>query len=166
MDSAVNENPQEVTLKQIKEYRRLYFTVRHPTVTGCGHRLDPGIEPRTNCQFCWFAFFKNHGELVQTTDSFYQEYGGEALATMRGRKYVKNFLKFMSTLALWQQEVERLKQESNGAQGVGSISSSSEFTGSNTGTGDGQNESDNLDGGSAQSPEGSREGAERTVQNV
>lgn len=115
------EPQQEITLKQIKEYRRLYFTVRRPIVRGCGHKLDPENQPNRNCEFCWFAFFKNHGELVQTTDEMFQAYGGQVVIQLRGEKYLKNFLKFMSTLAQWQKEAEQDVKEVEPNSGVSSV---------------------------------------------
>ncbi len=71
--------PEQMTLRQFKQLRGKYFTVKHKRMTPCGHRLDQINEPRNNCEFCWFAFFQTHGELVQTADRAYQEQGIEFL---------------------------------------------------------------------------------------
>lgn len=73
----------------------------------CGHKLVPGSEPRfRNCELCWFSFFQLHGELTRLATEVFEEYGYEGLANMQGRKFAKNFTKFMGTLAHWKQMSE------------------------------------------------------------
>jgi len=109
--------PEQMTLRQFKALRAKYFTVRHKRMEPCGHRLDAMNEPRNNCEFCWFAFFQTHGELVQTTDRAYQEQGAEFLDKMRGQKYRKMFLRFMSTMAMFKKEMEDAKGKTDGQAG-------------------------------------------------
>jgi hypothetical protein len=101
--------PRETTLSQFKALRAKYFTVRHKRMEPCGHRLDQINEPRHNCEYCWFAFFQTHGELVQTTDRAYQEQGAAFVDKMRGIKYRKMFLRFMSTIQMFKSEIEAAK---------------------------------------------------------
>lgn len=108
--------PTEMTLRQFKALRAKYFTVRHKRMDPCGHRLDAMNEPRNNCEFCWFAFFQTHGELVQTADRAYQEQGTDFLDRMRGIKFRKMFLRFMSTMAMFKKEIEAAKGQ-NGQAG-------------------------------------------------
>jgi hypothetical protein len=97
----------EITRSEFKEDRRLHFTVRHGSISRCGHRFIPGEEPRQrNCDVCWFTFFQVHGELTQAMDELYAKHGKAGLLQLRGPKFVKNFLKFMSTVAQWKKEIE------------------------------------------------------------
>lgn len=99
------EKPQ--TLSEYKQLMRVYFTKRNNVVVVCGHKLDPNDQPANNCPYCWFAFFNSHGDLVNTTDEFFKTNGKNALEALQGKKYVKNFLKFMSTLNQLQGENEQ-----------------------------------------------------------
>jgi hypothetical protein len=81
----------------------------HQTVAVCGHKYNHNRQPRhRNCEQCWYAFFVNHGELVQTTDEVYQKYGADAITTFHGKTYLDNFLAFMSTLAHFQADQAKL----------------------------------------------------------
>jgi hypothetical protein len=99
--------PQTLTETQFRALRRQYFTVRHGRCQPCGHRFDVITEPRTNCEHCWFHWLNEHGELIQTADRAYQEQGERFLTAMRGRKFTKMFLRFMSTLARLKAEEEK-----------------------------------------------------------
>lgn len=109
--------PQQMTLRQFRALRGKYFTVKHKRMEPCGHRLDQITEPRSNCEFCWFAFFQTHGQLVQTADRAYQEQGVEFLDKIRGQKWRKMFLRFMSTVAMFQKEMEAAKGKTDGQAG-------------------------------------------------
>lgn len=95
------------------EYKRgmlKEFTVKHHPLP-CGHKLVAGQPPRhRNCQACWFTFFQVHGELTQAVDEAYNANGtevGKALITqLRGVKFFKNFLRFMSTVAAMKAKLE------------------------------------------------------------
>lgn len=108
--------PPPMTLREFKKLRAKYFTVKHQRMEPCGHRLDAMNEPRNNCEYCWFAFFQTHGELVQTTDRAIQEQGTDFVDKMRGIKYRKMFLRFMSTMAMFQKEIERAKENEQAGQ--------------------------------------------------
>ena len=85
---------------EIRRLRGLYMTVRHPHVAACGHKYVADKQPRHNCEDCWFAWMNSHGELVQTTDELFQTTGGvELIKQLRGSKFLKMFLRFMSTVA-------------------------------------------------------------------
>jgi hypothetical protein len=101
--------PEQMTLRQFRALRAKYFTVKHKRMEPCGHRLDAINEPRNNCEFCWFAFFQTHGELVQTVDRAAMEQGLDFIDRMRGRKFRVMFLRFMSTVAMFKQEIEAAK---------------------------------------------------------
>lgn len=84
------------------EYKKLmgvYFTQRYSRVEHCNHTFHPENEPRTNCQYCWFAYFQIHGETTQTADECFQKDGKAMLVRVRGERFTKNFLRFMATLA-------------------------------------------------------------------
>jgi hypothetical protein len=104
---AEDEAPKEqkpMTRKQWKELMRLYFTVRHPRVRACQHRLDMARDPRHNCENCWFAYFKEQGQLVQTADECFVKAGRKALEAIRGKRFTKYFIRFMATLARFRAE--------------------------------------------------------------
>ena len=103
--------PQILTETQFRALRRQYFTVRHGRCQPCGHRFDVITEPRTNCEHCWFHWLNEHGELIQTADRAYTEQGEKFLIAMRGLKFTKMFLRFMSTLARLKQEAEQTERE-------------------------------------------------------
>lgn len=108
--------PEQMTLRQFRALRGKYFTIRHKRMEPCGHRLDQVTEPRNNCEYCWFAFFQTHGELVQTADKAAMEQGIDFLDRMRGVKWRKMFLRFMSTVAMFKKEMEDAKAKENDGQ--------------------------------------------------
>ncbi len=122
-DGQVHELPSELigpdgkmlpfTEKTIAMLRGKYFTVRHVLLTDCGHRIDMTNEPKTNCENCWFQWLNRHGKLVETADQFFREYGKPRLVAMRGAKFVRNFLRFMSTIAHFAAE-QKAQGETNG----------------------------------------------------
>lgn len=90
----------ELTRSEYKLAMRHLFTVRNNIVVQCGHKLTAFGEPtQANCDSCWFAFFNAHGEFVQAVDEAYQQHGAKFVESLKGRKFVKNFQKFMSTVA-------------------------------------------------------------------
>jgi hypothetical protein len=101
--------PKEVipTLSEIKQARRVYWTVRNPIVQACGHKLKEMAEPKNNCEYCWFTFFNTYGELTKSVDEAFREHGKDFVVNLRGTKFVKNFTRFMSTLS-------QLKEMENG----------------------------------------------------
>lgn len=85
--------------KDIRNLRRQFITVRNPMVLGCEHKIDIDREPKNNCPICWFAFFQNNGEATQTVEKAFQENKIEFLIKWKGKKFTKNFLCFMDTVA-------------------------------------------------------------------
>jgi hypothetical protein len=102
--------PPEITPKLIRELRRKHFTVRHNVLDNCGHKMDLINEPANNCQNCWFNWFNIHPELVKIADEFFGKYGKGPLVAMRGEKFTRNFLRFMSTVERLKREVEERKE--------------------------------------------------------
>jgi hypothetical protein len=98
--------PRQVSEAELKQLRRLYFTVRHDTVQPCGHKLDRVNQPDNNCEFCWFGFYESHPQLVETADKAYVEQGQRFLDKMRGVKFRKFFTRYMATKLKMQQEME------------------------------------------------------------
>lgn len=129
-DGQVHEVPPELigpdgkmlpfTEKTVAMLRNKYFTVRHVLLKDCGHRLDMINFPKRNCQNCLFQWFNCHAKLVETAHEFYQQYGKERLIAMRGEKFVKAFLMFMSTVHyfLEQQKEQEKKREQENSRGV------------------------------------------------
>lgn len=125
--------PKQLTEKEFRMLRRIYVTVRHNTVEPCGDKLDINREPRNNCPYCWFVFFNSHGELVQTADEVFQKEGRDALVSLKGTKFVKNFLKFMATLAVMKEQLEaqqaaNKEQDEQGVRSADGVSSASEVS--------------------------------------
>jgi hypothetical protein len=77
--------------------RNKYFTVRHDLMP-CGHKIDRINQPKTNCEICWWNWLNTHSQLVQTAHEFIQQYGKDRLVKMRGKVFVRMFLRFMSTV--------------------------------------------------------------------
>ena len=106
----LNDPGQKLTESQFRELRGKYFTVRHLRVRECWHLLDQINEPTfRNCEYCWFAFFSSHGELVNVTDEAFKEHGAAFVDRLRGRKYRKMFTSYMSTLAAFKVEADAMQ---------------------------------------------------------
>lgn len=127
----------ELTPRLLKQLRAKYYTVRHPYLAECGHKLDMINQPKNNCENCWFQFFNTHPQLVETADQFFRTLGKNAMEGMRGRKFVTNFLRYMATVIHLMKQEGRLPNGSNqsgtdadsvngGGQEVGEGGSSSE----------------------------------------
>jgi hypothetical protein len=103
-------NPPKLTEQLLRKLRGKYFTVRHPLLTNCGHRLDMVNEPRhRHCENCYFQWFNTHPQLVETADQFYRTHGVVALTGMRGKHFVKMFVRYMATVIHFMKESEALK---------------------------------------------------------
>jgi hypothetical protein len=102
--------PLPINERTLRLIRGKTFTVRHIALT-CGHKMDLQNQPKTGCETCWWEWLNNHSTLVQTAHEFYQQFGKERLVAMRGTKFVKYFLMFMSTVAHMIEEQKKLEQE-------------------------------------------------------
>jgi hypothetical protein len=108
------EPPKMPTPAEMRKLRKQYVTVQHPKVVACGHSLDLSRQPaHTNCESCWFAWFQNHGEVVQQCDEMFQADGGVLIVQLQGKKFLHRYLQFMSTLAAWEKE----NAQANSVQG-------------------------------------------------
>lgn len=109
--------PPQLTEKLLRRLRGKYFTVKHPTLTDCGHRLDMINEPNhRNCENCWFQFFNTHPQLVEVSDQFFRTHGKNAMIGMRGLKFVKMFCRYMATIIEFARKEGRLPSDSNQGQ--------------------------------------------------
>ncbi len=104
------------TEKTLAMLRGKYFTVRHIFLKDCGHKMDAINFPKRNCQNCLYTWFNHHAQLVQTAHEFYQQYGKERLIALRGEKFVKAFLMFMSTVHHF---LELQKEQERGEETIG-----------------------------------------------
>ena len=112
--SAVVTLPEEIPLErkpdppssgEMKILRKQYVTVKLPRVIACQHRLDLGRQPRMrNCESCIFAFFQNHGEMVQQLDEMHTSGKDSLIIQLQGKKFYRNWRRFMSTIAQFKQE--------------------------------------------------------------
>ena len=75
-----------------------------PRIKECNHRFDPEREPRTGCEFCWFSFFNNHADLIKQADECFNEMGKDVLERIRGKRFVKMFCRFMSTVSKFMEQ--------------------------------------------------------------
>jgi len=97
-------NPPNITPALVRKLRGKYFTVKHPLLLDCNHRLDMVNFPKRNCHTCLFNWFNSHAQLVELAHEFLTKHGKKPLIAMRGEKFVKAFLMFMSTIAHFQKE--------------------------------------------------------------
>lgn len=108
---SIGDPKKELTEGEIKKLRKQYITVQHPKVVGCKHRLDLSRQPRhRNCQTCWFAWFNNHGEIVQQLDEMHTASGDAVIVQLQGKKFYHRWRQFMATVAQWKQ-VGEVKNE-------------------------------------------------------
>lgn len=128
----IPEAPKTPSRKEWGKIMRLFFTVQRGRATKCGHRIGTvqyspdgknkvviNAEPRDNCEYCWFAFFNDNADMVATADQCFAEEGESTLVRIRGKKFTKNYLKFMSTMSKFQKELaeqaEAARKEANGS---------------------------------------------------
>ena len=95
---------------------RLYVTRRLPMIQECGHKFDSSREPKNNCEWCWFTYFNSNGEMVKAADQCFQEAGKDVLERIKGKRFVKMFVRFMATVAKF--VAEQKAKEQNGQQGT------------------------------------------------
>lgn len=131
--------PKQMTRQVWKQMMRMHFTVRRATVKSCGHKINIESDPRNNCDECWFAYFNNNGQMTKIADECFTEAGRDVLERSRGKKFVKYFLKFMSTIARFQREAaaakiaEKEANETQSATGAGGSPASDSSIGGLTG---------------------------------
>lgn len=84
----------------------------HYQKLACGHKLrGDGFEPNhRNCERCWFTFFQISGPFTQSVEEAYQAGGPELIVRLKGKIFLHNFLKFMSTVALIKSQQEAAKK--------------------------------------------------------
>ena len=96
-----------ITPGEAKRLRKQFVTVHHPRVVHCQHRLDLNTQPRQrNCEHCWFAWFQNHGEVVQQLDEMFVADGGALIVQLQGKKFLHRWRQFMATIASWEKVAE------------------------------------------------------------
>lgn len=109
---------EERRLRQVDFYpSSVNGTLKYQRIPMCGHKFIPGRpEPRhRNCDSCWFTGFQVNGTFTQAVEKVYQEQGEDFLVKLKGRRFVNNFLKFMSTVAAFQAaiSVQKAQKENN-----------------------------------------------------
>ena len=127
--------PKQMTRQVWKQMMRIHFTIRRGTAPGCGHKLSSinvpnekgentifiTSDPRKNCDSCWFTYFNTNGQMTNIADECFREAGRDVLERSRGKRFVKYFLRFMSTIARFQREAAEKAAangvEANGTQG-------------------------------------------------
>jgi hypothetical protein len=106
-----NGKPPELTEGMMRKLRGKYFTVRHPLLTTCGHKLDMINQPKTSCENCWWQFFNVHPQLVEVTDQFFRTQGKRSLISMRGKVYTKMFTRYMATVLHFMKEEKNVSED-------------------------------------------------------
>lgn len=115
-----NGKQPELTPKLLKQLRGKYFTIKHPQLKECGHKLDMINEPRhRNCENCWWTFFNTHPQLVETADQFFKTQGKQAMIGLRGKQFVTMFVRFMATMIHFARQEGRLPNGSDNQQPSG-----------------------------------------------
>lgn len=88
----------------------LTCTIKQPGavhVVECGHKFDPREQPRQNCGFCWYVYFRIHPAEVPAGQSVIKVYGKEAIIRSKGLKYYKALQKAIEAYE-WKQNQEAL----------------------------------------------------------
>ncbi len=128
--------PKQMTRQVWKQMMRMHFTIRRGLAQPCGHKLasinvpnEKGentvfitADPRKNCDSCWFTYFNSNGDMTNIADECFREAGRDVLERSRGKRFVKYFLRFMSTIARFQREAAE-KAAANGIEIDGTESS-------------------------------------------
>jgi hypothetical protein len=112
----LNAPPQQISLKQLKELRGKYFTVRHIPLEECGHKLDALNEPRhRNCETCWWHWFETHPALVEAVDDAWRTQGKRLVVNLRGTHFATMFARYVVTRTAINKEREEANavKESN-----------------------------------------------------
>ena len=121
--------PKQMTRQVWKQMMRMHFTVRRGRAQPCGHKLSSinvpnekgentifiTSDPRKNCDSCWFTYFNTNGQMTNIADECFREAGRDVLERSRGKRFVKYFLRFMSTIARFQREAAE-KAAANGVE--------------------------------------------------
>lgn len=132
VNAALTPEPKKLTIKEFKQLLAKFFTVRNNIVEMCGHPIGQDREPKmVNCEYCWFAYFQTHGKIVQVADECFQSEGKEMLERIKGKKFVKHFIRFMAIVARMKEINDKRKVESNGKiPSIGESEGNSEAAGS------------------------------------
>jgi hypothetical protein len=86
--------------------------VQHPTVTACGHKLPAGHFPaQANCYFCWYALLESNPQALAQVHNILTEQGTPALERMYGRKFVKQFARYLREKLLTMHEAKKIEAE-------------------------------------------------------
>jgi hypothetical protein len=109
--TAVNpwNKPKIVTESDYRKYNKELVTRQLPTVKNCGHKFDPEVLPRLHCDECLFTYFNQSEEFVLELHNQYKE-NKQVLVSKYGSNFVKQFVRFMSTVSKLREE----KKESMG----------------------------------------------------
>jgi hypothetical protein len=106
--------PEPLTRAELGKLRRAHITQVQGTVRACGHKFDSKRQPRTNCQFCWEAYFFTAVDTAAIHDDF-QKGGKAQLRKVYGDVFTKAFGLFLQ---------DQLMKELENGQGTETGSSS------------------------------------------
>ena len=95
------------TETEIRQWRRRFVTKIHPTVTACGHKIDPARIPTNNCEDCWYAYFHEVANL-EGLHAELRAVGSVGMKKTYGNKFIKKFTEFLRTeLLMWNEQHPR-----------------------------------------------------------
>ena len=100
--------PPQMTRQVWKQMMRMHFTIRRGRAQPCGHKINIEADPRNNCENCWFTYFNNNKTMTEIADDCFQNAGRDILERSRGKKFTRQFMRFMSTV---NRLVEEAKQK-------------------------------------------------------
>ena len=95
---APKEPRKSPTLAELKKFNKGFVTRMLPTVTVCGHKIDPELGPNSNCTDCWFAYFNSDAARVEKWCEQVVKNDGQELREFYGDKYVKWFKRFIKAV--------------------------------------------------------------------
>ena len=89
------------------------YTVQHPIVTACGHKLNLRQFPRhSNCADCWEAFLEYNPKGVASVHDLLLTGGIKAVTAMHGKGFAKQFGLYLRKKLLTMHASEEIKAAS------------------------------------------------------
>jgi len=82
------------TEREIRAWRAANWTVKHPIVKACGHRIDLRHAPRhANCKHCWQALFEVgfNAQEMERLHNLLMNAGSKFVVKLYGKKFLQAF---------------------------------------------------------------------------
>ena len=97
IERPLQTEPKQLNRMEIGKLRKQFITRELPTVSLCGHKIDPDEMPHNKCDSCWFSFFNQDGEKVNTWHEEYKT-NQKDFVSKYGLLFMKQYRRFMSTV--------------------------------------------------------------------